>query len=344
MWTQTINRLSAITLPFALLLMLAAVPCGAQTLDDWHVSGSNMEAYECGGNPIIDRNSSDVGFIFSRSGEPSGFATWMCSIKADGYRAHRLRLTASVKTRDVIRAAALWMRLDGAEKKILGFDNMQNRPIQGNTDWTPYEIVLDVPDAAEKIALGTILSGSGRVWTGDLKLEFVGEDVPVTDLGDPTASLRPPDAIVKNLSLLSGKWAGQVHHVMADGTIYDWPVVMTGTSLLNGFALQIEGALKIQEDFVIDWVGMYSWDVARKRITYSETTSAGEVYTLHGEWQEKSAPSLELEGTEPAGPESEGPTTIHQVISFPEEGRMTWEVIWKRDDMVIRQSLDARRQ
>ncbi|MBE0642670.1 MAG: DUF1579 family protein [Bacteroidetes bacterium] len=344
MWTLRINQLPPLVLPFTLLLMFAGVPSAAQSLADWQGSGSNMEAYEFGGNPTVDRNSSDVGFIYSKSGEPSGFATWMCTISADGYRAHRLRLTAYVKTRDVVRAAVLWMRLDGADKKVLGFDNMQNRPIQGNTDWTTYEIVLDVPDAAEAIALGTILSGSGRVWTGDLKLEFVGDEVPVTDLGDPTESLRAPEEIAKNFDLFTGKWAGEVHQVMADGSKYDWPAVLNCENVLNGFAVQVKGSLKIQKDFVIDWLGVYSWDAARKRIVYFETSSAGEVFTLYGAWRGQQTPELELDGNEPAASETEGPASMHQVITFPEEDELTWEVVWKKNDMVIHQTFKARRQ
>ncbi len=56
---------------------------------------------------------------------------------------------------------------------MLAFDNMDSRPVKGTTDWRRYEVVLDVPEAALRVAFGPVLRGAGRVWADDLTLDVV---------------------------------------------------------------------------------------------------------------------------------------------------------------------------
>ena len=83
---------------------------------------------------------------------PTGFGALSQFIRADDYRGKRVRFSAYVKTHDVSAAssgAGLWMRVDG-NGGILAFDNMQNRPIMGTTDWKLVSVVLDVPNDASR--------------------------------------------------------------------------------------------------------------------------------------------------------------------------------------------------
>jgi len=57
---------------------------------------------------------------------------------------------------------------------------MDDRPIEGTTDWGKYEIVLDVPEGASKIAFGALLSGVGQIWFDDLLIEIVPGSTPTT--------------------------------------------------------------------------------------------------------------------------------------------------------------------
>ena len=110
----------------------------------------------------------------------SGFGTLMQTFKADTYRGQRIRMSGYVRSRNVKDWAGLWMRVDGAKDEVLAFDNMQNRAVKGTTDWTRYEIVLDVPETSQQIAFGVLLSGMGQVWLDDVKFETVGKEVPTT--------------------------------------------------------------------------------------------------------------------------------------------------------------------
>ena len=70
----------------------------------------------------------------------------------------------------------LWLRVDqlGSGKSV-SFDNMNDRPIKGTTEWTKYEIILDVPSDASLLAFGALISGAGQVWFDNLKFEIVSD-------------------------------------------------------------------------------------------------------------------------------------------------------------------------
>jgi C-terminal processing protease CtpA/Prc len=66
------------------------------------------------------------------------------------------------------------MRIDPS----LGFDTMQNRGIVGTTDWTKYEITLPMnPNKTEKIVIGGLLEGKGKMWIDDLKVTIDGKEI-----------------------------------------------------------------------------------------------------------------------------------------------------------------------
>ena len=62
-------------------------------------------------------------------------------------------------------------------EKILAFDNMQDRPIMGTSDWQQYEVVLDVSENGVQIAFGILLAGKGQVWLDEVQLELVSTPV-----------------------------------------------------------------------------------------------------------------------------------------------------------------------
>jgi hypothetical protein len=102
------------------------------------------------------------------------FGTVMMNTSAVEARGMRLRLSALVKSQDVADWAGLWLRVDGqADNPALAFNGMENRPIRGTTSWTRYEVVVDVPDAAQNLAFGVLIKGTGQVWFKDMSLESV---------------------------------------------------------------------------------------------------------------------------------------------------------------------------
>ena len=102
------------------------------------------------------------------------------TIRADDYLGKRVRLSAYIKADQVEGWAGLWMNIDSSYRP-LGYDNMQNRPIFGTSDWQKAEIVLDVPPNSASMTFGVLLSGPGELWLDDVQLDVVGADVPTTD-------------------------------------------------------------------------------------------------------------------------------------------------------------------
>jgi hypothetical protein len=115
----------------------------------------------------------------------------MQSVYADFCLGKKMRLSAQIKSEDV-GWAALWMRIDGADGEILGFDNMQTNPINGTTDWNYYECVLDVPLGSKSLSFGVLMSGEGKVWFSEVVLEPASDDVEVTDTKEDIQAREQP--------------------------------------------------------------------------------------------------------------------------------------------------------
>jgi hypothetical protein len=63
---------------------------------------------------------------------------------------------------------------------MLAISNMQDRPIKGTTDWTKYDVVLDIPEDGVDIAFGAWIEETGQISFDDFHFEVAGSDVPVT--------------------------------------------------------------------------------------------------------------------------------------------------------------------
>jgi hypothetical protein len=176
-----------------MLIVPASTWAGVQELPKaWIASGSHPQDYKMGIDPDTSHGGKSSGTIKSVSDHPAGFGMLMQTVSADKYRGRRLRLTGYVKSREVEQWSGLWMRVDGKKYLPLAFDNMQDRPVKGTTEWQKVEIVLDVPEKAVSIAFGLMLMGGGQVWVDDIQLKTVSRDVRVTNLLRMPAT--PPEA------------------------------------------------------------------------------------------------------------------------------------------------------
>lgn len=175
---------------FALAAVLMASQAYASTPPaGWHPAGSAPDKYDMGVQ-AGDRRPGDRNAFIRALPDHRGFGTLMQTIDANAYIGKRLRLSSYMRTKDVT-SAAMWMRIDGSAQHIVGFDNMESRPLQGDTDWRRYDIVLDVTNEAKAIAFGFLLTGKGEVLADDFKLEVVGKDVPLTGTTQPTLPAAP---------------------------------------------------------------------------------------------------------------------------------------------------------
>jgi hypothetical protein len=163
----------------------------------WITSGSHPKSYEMSLFADLCHSGTKCARLCSTTDSINGFGTLMQSFKADGFRGKRVKLTAFIKSGPVDDWAGLWMRVD-ARREVVSFDNMQNRPIKGETDWTQYHVVLDVPEQSTKISFGVLLSGAGTLWLDDFALAVVGLDVPLTEVSAELARTVGHGELKKN--------------------------------------------------------------------------------------------------------------------------------------------------
>jgi len=185
--------------PVVLLLIgmtLAPAVLAADLPAGWVRAGKAPDDYVMGLDTSVRHTGSASAFVRARKETPAGFGTLMQMASAEAYRGKRVRLSAWVKSEmiDGEAWAGLWLRIDGErpQQDVLGFDNMQDRPIKGTIDWTRVAIVLDVPQEAQQMGFGVLLGGVGQVWMDDLKFEVVGLDVPVTGTSGPKRTTQGP--------------------------------------------------------------------------------------------------------------------------------------------------------
>ena len=151
----------------------------------WTKNGAKAESYLTG----VDANETWGGMAsaYVESLTPKvegGFGGMMQTISADSYAGKRVRLSGWIKTADANEGGGhLWMRVDGQERgQMLGFDNMDNRPVRGTSDWQEASVVLDVPAGAKALNYGFFVSGGGKMWVNGQRIEVVAPEVPTTDM------------------------------------------------------------------------------------------------------------------------------------------------------------------
>ncbi len=125
--------------------------------------------------------------------DPKGSAMLASSLDAVAYQGKRVRLSGYLKAETITTntaegRAGLWMNVSGSmpglgsgQTTMLASDNMMDRPVIGTTGWQRYDVVLDLPSGAKRIAFGASLQGPGKVWVDDMRLEVVSAEVPSTE-------------------------------------------------------------------------------------------------------------------------------------------------------------------
>jgi hypothetical protein len=180
----------------AYTIVAATAAASAETPKGWFPAGSRPKDYKMSVDRTVVHSGKASALLKSVVSESGGFGTLMQTFKADAFRGKRVLMSGYARSQAVKDWAGLWMRVDGPRGEPLGFDNMQDRAVKGTSDWQKYEIVLDVPESAQEIAFGLLLTGTGQVWMDDLDFSVVGKDVPTTGT-KPSAGVVPAPANLK---------------------------------------------------------------------------------------------------------------------------------------------------
>ena len=159
-------------------------------------------------------------------GSPSDFSAFTLGVPID-FRGDTLELRGWLRYENVTGYVGLWQRQDAASGP-LEFDNMAARQLKGTADWAEYRIALPLAPKSQRVALGALLVGQGRLWVDDLRLYVDGRplaEVPEAvrestaldrdhefDAGSKVEIARLTAQQVDNLVLLGKVWGFLKYH------------------------------------------------------------------------------------------------------------------------------------
>lgn len=155
----------------------------------WKATGSGHHYQVRGSGDPADAQGATV-TLRSEQADPGKFGASVTSLDASPYRGRTVRLSADLAARDADKGALIWLRADGSGKQ-LAFANSQGMPIVGTVSAAHREVQIDVPPSAERLVLGTTLSGNGEVVATKLRLAVI----------EPTASSRTAPAVVLDAAI-----------------------------------------------------------------------------------------------------------------------------------------------
>lgn len=181
---KSIKRIVFVPIVATTLICSAFSIIAESEIKGWFLAGSAPESYEIGLTSSQNRSGNIAYLRSTEEVSGRGFGTIMQQFTPKKYLGKKVKLTGYIKSKDVKGWAGMWMRVDGASKRSLSFDNMQDRPIKGTTDWKKYEIILDVPKESKLIAYGVLLSGTGNVSIDNFNFEVIEDGVKTTGPGN----------------------------------------------------------------------------------------------------------------------------------------------------------------
>lgn len=137
----------------------------------WNNFGSSNYAISL--DSINKRNGKYSVTIEYKDGNPD-FKAWAFTIP-DNYSGKKITLSGYIKTEKVTDGyAGLWLRIDPS----IAFDNMNKNGVKGTTDWTKYEITLEMnPKKTKQIVIGGLLVGKGKMWLDNFNVSIDGKDI-----------------------------------------------------------------------------------------------------------------------------------------------------------------------
>lgn len=183
----------------------------------------------------------------------------------ENYKGDTILLSGYIKTENIESGyAGLMMRIYPS----VAFDNMYDRGIKGTTDWQKYEIALPLnPLNTQKIEIGGLLVGKGKMWLDDLHISIDGKE-----LGDQSIEVRhtkyddefdqgskvefPPldTRTLTNLELLGRVWGMlKYHHPVIVTGEYNWDYELF--RLLPRY-LRVKND-KERDDLLETWIDQY---------------------------------------------------------------------------------------
>ncbi len=145
---------------------------------------NNFEEYETG--IIVSDSYSGHRSAYIKSKNTKSSVTYCCFTQSVNvpkqskqWLGKKIQLTAYLKSLNVETAAGLFVKV-GYENGDYSQDQMRDRPVKGNTDWTQYTSIFDVPYDSVFVHFGACLKGKGEVRVDDFNFQVVNDTVETT--------------------------------------------------------------------------------------------------------------------------------------------------------------------
>lgn len=158
-----------------LVLALQATPVWAESPLGWKLLTSAPRWYQASRQFEGAKAGRGSGLVQGvQEASNSSYALLAQKISAADYRGRRVRLSAYLRSEEVRGRTGLWLRVDGPQGEVLFFDNMRDRPLVGDLEWSRFTLECEVAPEAVELHYGLLLQGSGRAQIDELKLEVLG--------------------------------------------------------------------------------------------------------------------------------------------------------------------------
>jgi hypothetical protein len=164
--------------------------------------GADRTSFKAGADYKVAQHGESCATIESIVDNPANFCTIMQNMIAKDLGGKRIKMTGFIKSQGISDIGTMWVRVDDYSNNITAdFDNMMDRPVTGNSDWTRCEIIFDVPEKCG-IYFGFIFKGSGKIWVDNVSFEPVDNSVPKTaqNINQPL-----PEEYINQLKNYSGE-------------------------------------------------------------------------------------------------------------------------------------------
>jgi len=98
------------------------------------------------------------------------------SFAAGDVRASRHRLTGKIRTEGIVTSASLVVIVSDEDGATLFSDDMADRVVSGDTDWSSHQIDVPALSDAESVTIAVLVIGSGTAWFDALDFEALSEE------------------------------------------------------------------------------------------------------------------------------------------------------------------------
>jgi hypothetical protein len=150
-------------------------------LDGWFLSGGGRKDYaQTLVSDVHHGGRQAVKLTVLPEGDKKKYGTTMQFFDAAAFIGKRVRASVWVKSEGISGRGDFWVRVQAADSPGDGGGlGGGYSHLEGDSDWTEYWAVFDVPAGGSQIDFGVGLAGPGTVWIDDASFQVVPSETPV---------------------------------------------------------------------------------------------------------------------------------------------------------------------